>query len=175
MAWQGPWRSGEKSWRGQGCASGIVAGHQAGMDVFCAQTAEAPPSGPSSLVSWHVSRTDLLLLSTGCYGGRETSGTGAGPAKFQSVSVARGREVTHRPGLSGPYELGVGVEFARVCCFLKSSGLCGPQEEVLGHSQRAWLPGVQKEISSVPGWRSRVGQWRTIEQRRQSIRVLGWK
>lgn len=48
----------------------------------------------------------------------------------------------------------MGIESARVCCFPKSSGLCGSQEEVLGCSQRAWLPRVQKETSSVPGWRS---------------------
>lgn len=45
--------------------------------------------------------------------------------------------------------LGVGSGH-RACCFPKSSGLCGSQEEVLGLSQRAWLPGAEKETSSVP-------------------------
>lgn len=53
----------------------------------------------------------------------------------------------------GP-EWGVDIEPAMVNCFPKAVGLFGSQEEVLRLSQRAWLPGVQKETSSVPGWRS---------------------
>lgn len=49
---------------------------------------------------------------------------------------------------------GVGIQSAMENCFPKPSSLCASQEEVLGLSQRAWLPGVQKETSSVPGWRS---------------------
>lgn len=56
----------KKPWWGQGRASGIVAGYHAGMDMFCAQKAEALPAGPSGLVSWHVSRIDLLCLFIVC-------------------------------------------------------------------------------------------------------------
>lgn len=62
--------------------------------------------------------------------------------------------MTYRPGLSGAHEWGMGMESTMVCCFPKSSGLCSSQEDALGHSQITWLPGVQKETSSVPDWRS---------------------
>lgn len=44
VAWQGPSRSGGKSWWGQGCASGIAASYHAKMDMFCAQ--KALPADP---------------------------------------------------------------------------------------------------------------------------------
>lgn len=51
---------------------------------------------------------------------------------------------------------GGGTEFGLASCVYRFAGLSGSQEGVLGQSQRAWLPGVQKEASTVPGCRSQA-------------------
>lgn len=48
------------------------------------------------------------------------------------------------------------ADFGVTSCIYRSAELSGSQEGVLGQCQRAWLPGVQKETSPVPGCRSQA-------------------
>lgn len=58
--------------------------------------------------------------------------------------------------------MGRGAEFVMASCVYTSARLSASQEGVLGQCQRAWLPGVQKEMNTVQGVRVKP---QTVAQR----------
>lgn len=75
---------------------------------------------------------------------------------------------------------GGGTEFGLASCVYRFAGLSGSQEGVLGQSQRAWLPGVQKEASTVPGCRSQASDsgtkwedWEPAKPIHQNAKLVG--